>query len=107
MSGMNSAKKHVLQKLIMQIFTFTAVGNVTSTAEFNFFHDPEAAHIVLAKAQSHITLVPWEPCRAHGLSYVNFKLLKICIYCNLKFMFLHRNGERKFLARPVLNKLNS
>ncbi|CAB3387808.1 Hypothetical predicted protein [Cloeon dipterum] len=46
-----------------------AVGNATSTAEFNFLHDPEAAHIVLASAQSHITLVPWETCQAHGLPY--------------------------------------
>ncbi|XP_059490511.1 inosine-uridine preferring nucleoside hydrolase-like [Neocloeon triangulifer] len=47
----------------------SGVGNVTSCAEFNFFHDPEAAHIVLANAQSHITLVPWEPTKAQGMSY--------------------------------------
>lgn len=44
---------------------------MTSCAEFNFHNDPEAAHIVLASAQSHITLAPWETCMHLGIPYVS------------------------------------
>lgn len=37
-------------------------GNVTSSAEFNFYYDPEAAHIVLAESKCPIFIVPWETC---------------------------------------------
>ena len=36
-------------------------GNVTKFAEFNFFADPEAAHLVLQSA-APITIVPWGVC---------------------------------------------
>ncbi|XP_058816421.1 nucleoside hydrolase-like [Topomyia yanbarensis] len=38
------------------------VGNVTRAAEFNFWADPEAAHIVFNNVQCPITLLPWETC---------------------------------------------
>lgn len=38
------------------------VGNSSSNAEFNFYFDPEAAHIVLKKATCPITILPWEAC---------------------------------------------
>ncbi|KAM7348053.1 nucleoside hydrolase isoform 1-T2 [Cochliomyia hominivorax] len=38
------------------------VGNFSRAAEFNFFADPEAAHIVLTKSKCPITILPWEPC---------------------------------------------
>ncbi|XP_061395305.1 nucleoside hydrolase-like [Musca vetustissima] len=38
------------------------VGNYTRAAEFNFYSDPEAAHIVLSKSKCPITILPWEPC---------------------------------------------
>ncbi|XP_064468559.1 nucleoside hydrolase-like [Ornithodoros turicata] len=39
---------------------YRAVGNVLPGAEFNFWVDPEAADVVLAKAQCPVTIVPWE-----------------------------------------------
>ncbi|VDM24238.1 unnamed protein product [Toxocara canis] len=44
------------------------VGNISCryTSEFNFGGDPEAAHIVLAKMECPITLVPWEACFFEG-----------------------------------------
>lgn len=41
----------------------SAPGNVTATAEFNFYVDPEAAAIVLASG-ANLTLVPWDAARA-------------------------------------------
>lgn len=44
-------------------FTFifiSAVGNTSKTGEFNFFFDPEAAHILLEKSLCPITIVTWE-----------------------------------------------
>ncbi|KAL1428697.1 hypothetical protein MTO96_003041 [Rhipicephalus appendiculatus] len=35
-------------------------GNVSPTAEFNFFTDPEAALVVLQRATCPVTLIPWE-----------------------------------------------
>ena len=43
------------------------VGNTTSAAEFNFYADPEAAHVVLKRLQDldvvKAKLVTWEVCR--------------------------------------------
>ena len=40
-----------------------ASGNITPTAEFNFFADPEAAHVVLGYVRNtQIVLVPWDTC---------------------------------------------
>lgn len=38
------------------------VGNVTKSAEFNFWADPEAAHIIFNNLTCPITLLPWETC---------------------------------------------
>ncbi|XP_065280712.1 nucleoside hydrolase-like [Dermacentor albipictus] len=40
--------------------TLYAKGNVRSSAEFNFFTDPEAALIVLQRTTCPITIIPWE-----------------------------------------------
>ncbi|XP_067002244.2 nucleoside hydrolase isoform X1 [Anabrus simplex] len=49
-----------LQALYIMGGNCTGIGNVTSAAEFNFYNDPEAAHIVLSSAVCPITLLPWE-----------------------------------------------
>ena len=46
--------------------TNNAVGNITPAAEFNFYVDPEAAHVVLA-AGFDVVLVTWDLCVAHGI----------------------------------------
>jgi purine nucleosidase len=43
-----------------------ALGNITPSAEFNFYVDPEAAHVVL-QAGFEILLVPWDVCVRDGI----------------------------------------
>lgn len=45
-----------------------AIGNITKSAEFNFYSDPEAAQIVLSSLACPITLVPWETCTERNLT---------------------------------------
>lgn len=45
--------------------TNNALGNITAAAEANFWHDPEAAKIVLA-AGFPTTVVPWDLVMSHG-----------------------------------------
>ncbi|CAB0002664.1 unnamed protein product [Nesidiocoris tenuis] len=49
---------------------YTAMGNKTRCAEFNFHGDPEAAYIVLQEMEGKTTLVPWETCVSAGVPQV-------------------------------------
>ncbi|KAJ8966093.1 hypothetical protein NQ317_008768 [Molorchus minor] len=47
----------------------TAVGNITSAAEYNFYMDPEAAYIVLESLKCPIIILPWETCLLPKISF--------------------------------------
>jgi inosine-uridine nucleoside N-ribohydrolase len=44
-------------------------GNAGSSAEYNWFCDPEAAHAVLASIHTNLTIVPFETCEDSYLSW--------------------------------------
>ena len=51
---------------------FLGEGNITESAEFNFYADPEAAKVVLQETDQIIKLVPWETCLHNiEISYVS------------------------------------
>lgn len=56
-----------VRRLIVMGGAIRGTGNVTPTAEFNVYTDPEAAAIVF-DAWPGLTLVSWETTLAHGLS---------------------------------------
>ena len=51
-----------------------AIGNTTSMAEFNFYADPESAHVILRKLEglkpTKATIVTWELC--HNYFYISW-----------------------------------
>jgi inosine-uridine nucleoside N-ribohydrolase len=51
---------------------------MTTSAEFNFYSDPEAAYVVLNQLKTPITIVTWETCEKHSLPWVNIALLSFC-----------------------------
>ena len=47
-----------------------AEGNVTINAEFNFWFDAEAAHVVINRANCVMKVVPWETCIEKKIDWV-------------------------------------
>ncbi|XP_075559630.1 nucleoside hydrolase-like [Dermacentor variabilis] len=52
--------------------TLYAMGNVQPSAEYNFLTDPEAALIVLQRAECPITIIPWEASLHAPVSWDTF-----------------------------------
>lgn len=52
---------------------FSGRGNIVPTAEFNFYHDPEAVFIVLNYLKSAITILPIETDENLHLTMVLFR----------------------------------
>uniref|UniRef100_A0A1L8DY03 Putative inosine-uridine preferring nucleoside hydrolase n=1 Tax=Nyssomyia neivai TaxID=330878 RepID=A0A1L8DY03_9DIPT len=55
-----------VMKLILSLFimggNFLGIGNITPSAEFNAYCDPEAVDVVLKGLKCPITVIPWELC---------------------------------------------
>ncbi|XP_055633641.1 uncharacterized protein LOC129773977 isoform X2 [Toxorhynchites rutilus septentrionalis] len=45
------------------------VGNTESAAEFNFYNDPEGAHVVINDYPGNITILPWESSSQENLIF--------------------------------------
>lgn len=81
----------------------SAVGNITKSAEFNFYLDPEAVEIVLSSFTCPINIVPWETCldgklkvplkwRMDELGAINNPITKLLNALDQKF-YVARNRE--------------
>ncbi|GJQ84570.1 hypothetical protein Trydic_g234 [Trypoxylus dichotomus] len=51
-----------LKEIYLMGGNYKAIGNVTKSAEFNFYSDPEAAYIVMKCARCPVTILTWETC---------------------------------------------
>jgi inosine-uridine nucleoside N-ribohydrolase len=80
---MNKNLEHEVKEFVMMGGTMDNIGSITPTAEFNFFADPEAAHVVFKRLENldevKAKLITWELCRKHHFSWVNFLNFNIFI----------------------------
>ncbi|CEF60011.1 Inosine/uridine-preferring nucleoside hydrolase domain-containing protein [Strongyloides ratti] len=85
------------------------IGNIVDkqTAEYNFGHDPEAAHIVLNDLLCPITIIPWEcfyfECKKnkddvdfHEMFNIDTKLAKYIKAISQKMTDVLKNSNRQF-----------
>jgi len=61
-----------IARLVVMGGAVTGHGNITASAEFNFYFDPEAAQIVL-QAFPLLDLVDWEATLAHGIAHAKIE----------------------------------
>ena len=59
-----------LKELLIMGGSSNGEGNVTTNAEFNFYFDPEAAYVVVNRANCRIRIMPWETTHEHKISWV-------------------------------------
>ncbi|XP_073987812.1 nucleoside hydrolase-like [Rhodnius prolixus] len=70
---------------------YTALGNTTRCAEFNFHSDPEAAFIVLSAMERKTVILPWEACLTPKLT----------------FEFRNQLGQKGGPAMDLINKIEA
>jgi purine nucleosidase len=59
-SNLDPAFSSCLAQLIVMGGAWKGFGNQTSAAEFNFYVDPESAHIVFDRFDQNVIMLPWE-----------------------------------------------
>lgn len=59
--------RHHIRDLFIMGGNRHGVGNTEKAAEFNFYSDPEAAHIVINNFGGNITVLPWETASRENL----------------------------------------
>ncbi|XP_036369321.1 inosine-uridine preferring nucleoside hydrolase isoform X1 [Octopus sinensis] len=74
---------------------YQAKGNITRTAEFNAYLDPEASKIVLTEFQCEISLFPWELCVDSGMPWDFYDKLR------------NKSGKEAELMRVIEKNLTS
>ena len=71
---LNKNFEHNIKNIVIMGGNKDGIGNITTTAEFNFFADPEAAQVVFKRLENldevKATLVTWELCRDSYFSWV-------------------------------------
>lgn len=78
---------------------YRGIGNTSRCAEFNFYTDPEAAHIVLLQTKCPVTILPWEACMEENLDItIDWRLDVIGNVAN-KFVQFLNIVERKLYAQ--------
>lgn len=88
-------------------FVFSGIGNETSCAEFNYYMDPEAAHIVHNSLVCPVIVLPWECCLSTSIPKV-----KISFQSNERWLmwfftfFFYRNGGTKHLPTLTVKTFN-
>uniref|UniRef100_T1J6D6 Mediator of RNA polymerase II transcription subunit 15 n=1 Tax=Strigamia maritima TaxID=126957 RepID=T1J6D6_STRMM len=64
-----------LKTLVFMGGNLRGSGNITATAEFNVYVDPEAAQVVLNEFVCPILCVPWDPCFDNPISQETYRML--------------------------------